>query len=220
MATHTDDQTANAVHDGVEGRTATHSTGGVARSTTPAGTATSAGSSHPRPNELVLESLTERAVVRIEVDGEITPDHLLAGSDTTAATDGIVISRIDGTGERAKFRFSGTMADLEIVEGDVTATVELHRGASTAGERATPLSIHAQGSEVDYEFAVTGTVEPRSGTVPDHGDGERPRGANGSVTGSGVDEYLVTGDVTEFETSTDDVLVMVGDQVVDAGDLG
>jgi len=42
----------------------------------------------------------------------------------------------------------------------------------------------------------------------------------GRVTGSSVDEYLFSGEVTAFESGADDVLVLLEGQVVDSADLG
>lgn len=215
---HTNDQTANAVRnsDGVDAQTTTNGPGGLGGSSAPTAALSGVASSHPKPNGLVLEALTERAMVRIEVDGEIVPEGVLGASD--AINDDVVICQIDGAGEREAFRFSGTMADLEVVEGDVEVALDLHRDVPSDGGSPTRLSVHAQGAEVDYEFAVSGGVEYEPGDAPR--DWERADEAvTGAVSGSGVDEYLFTGEITEFEASTDDVLVMIGDRVVDPGAL-
>ena len=220
MAMHTNDQTADAVHDhnGTEGQTTTDGPGGIEKPSSSVGAVPGAASTHPLPNGIVLESLTDRAIVRIEVDGEIGPDYFLGDSDAMYADD-VAISRIDGTGERDSFRFSGTMVDLEIVEGDVEVALDLHRDDPADQGHPTRLSIHAQGSEVDYGFTVSGAVEPGHEAAPAGGDGERNDVATGTVTGSGVDEYAFTGEITEFETSSDDVLILVNDRVVDPDDL-
>lgn len=214
---YTNDQTADAVHDadGVEGQTTVGSPDALDGSRTTEDAVPGAASSHPKPNRIVLQALTERAMVRIEVDGEIASDCLLGVSDPIY--DDVAISRIDGKGERDGFRFSGTMVDLEIVEGDVEVALDLQRDDPFGRGKPTRLSIHAQGPDVDYGFAVSGAVEPVSGTVS--GDGERDEVVSGTVAGSGVDEYLFTGEISGFEASTDEVLVMVDDQVVDPDDL-
>jgi hypothetical protein len=167
------------------------------------------------PNRIVLEALTERTIVRVEVDGELRSDCLVGHSEPLH--DDVAISRIEGVGERDGFRFSGTMADLEIVEGDVAVTLDLHRDGPERRERPSRLSIHAQGAPVDYGFGVSGTLEPAVGSVPT--DGGHDEVATGRVTGSGVDEYLFTGEITEFDVSSGDVLVLVDDQVVDPDDF-
>lgn len=220
MAMHTDDQTADAVRNGdrVDGQTTTDSPGGLGGTRTPGDAASGATDGYPLPNGILLESLTERAIVRIEVGGEIGLD-CEAGGPETICDDDVVISKIEGIGERAGFRFSGTMVDLEIVEGDVEVALDLHRDGPTARGQSARLSIHAQGAEVDYEFAASGGVEPASSGASRDGDDAPAGAAAGTVSGSGVDEYLVTGEITEFEASSDDLLVLVNDRVVEPDDL-
>lgn len=216
---YTNDQAANDVRD--DGTEQTTMDAPDAPGSTASGKATAgAPGSHPKPNRVVLESLTDRATVRIEVDGDVAPDCLVGVSDTIYRDDDVVVSRLVGTGERAAFRFSGTMADLEIVEGDVEVGMDLHRDDPTDRGRRTRLSIHAQGADVDYRFATSGTVETESGVDPRNGSEANTDLVTGTVAGSGVDEYLYTGEITAFETSTDEVLVMLDDQVVDPRILG
>ena len=218
---YTNDQTADVVRDGdgVDGQTTTDGPGGLDRTNAPVDATSGATRGRPKPNAIVLEALTGRAIVRIEVDGEIGPAPHLDDSDATGYDD-VVISRLDRAGDRDRFHFSGTVADLEIVEGDVEVALDLHRDGAAGQGRPARLSIHAQGSNVDYGFAVSGGVEQGHEAEPGDGNEDRDEVATGTVSGSGVDEYRFTGEITEFEASTDQVLVLVNDRIVDPDELG
>lgn len=213
---YTNDQTRDAVHDSADAQTATDGPTGLDASGVAVDALSGAASDRSMPNGIVLEALTDRAIVRIEVDGEIASNARPGGSDPVS-DDGVVIARFDAVGRRDSFRFSGTMVDLEVAVGDVEVALDLHGDDPTHRERPTRLSVHAQGSEVDYEFAASGDVESGSGTESAAEDDDA---VTGTVSGSGVDEYVFTGEITAFETSTDAVLVLVNDRIVDPADLG
>lgn len=212
---YTNDQAADAVHDGVDAETATGEPDRLGGSLAPVDAASGTGSGRSKPNRIVVEALTDGAVVRIEAAGTIEPDHPEDVSDPIH-DNGVVVSSLERAGERQQFRFSGAMVDVEVAVGDVEAVLDLRGDDPIERERQARLSIHAQGSDVAYEFAVSGTVESRSGTAATE-DGDDV--ATGTVSGSGVDEYVFSGEVTEFETSTDDVLVLLNDRVVDPREL-
>lgn len=212
MAMHTDDQTADAARESADGTDSPRGIGDASASVT---AADGAASGRPLANVLVLEALSERAIVRIAVDGAIDPDFRPGASDV--ADGDTVICRMDGTCARKRYRFSGTMVDLEVADGDAAVSVDLHREDPAEQRR---LSVHAQGAEVEYEFAVSGTVERESGTLSEDRERSASEVATGTVDGSGVDEYLFTGAITGFETSTDEVLVMMNDRVVEPDELG
>lgn len=218
MVTYTNDRTVNAVREGTDPQTATDDPAGLDASVAPGDAPAGAASDGAKPNGIVLEALTERAIVRIEVGGEIESTDR---RDDTVRDDGVVVSRIDGAGGRDSYRFSGSMVDLEVAVGDVDVALDLHGDEPAVGEGSTRLSVHAQGADVEYEFAVSGAVEPQSAAgLRDHDDGDDEAVVTGSVSGSGVDEYAITGEITAFETSTEAVLVLVDDRVVDPATLG
>jgi|AntDeeMinimDraft_5_1070356.scaffolds.fasta_scaffold00275_8 hypothetical protein len=213
------DQAAGAGREvaGIDGQPTTDSPAGPGEADVPE-TDADAARGHPKPNRLVLQARSEQAIVRIEVGGEIGSDCLLG--DSEPSYDDVAICRLDGAGERDGYRFSGPMVDLEVVEGEVAVELDLRRGGP--GERGGPtrLSVHAQGPAVDYEFAVSGAVESISGGTTADPDGNLVDAVTGRVTGSSVDEYLFSGEVTAFESGADDVLVLLEGQVVDSADLG
>ncbi|MCU4800429.1 hypothetical protein OB920_08615 [Halobacteria archaeon HArc-gm2] len=213
------DQAADAgrATGGVDGQPSTDSPAGPGEADV-AGTDADAARGHPKPNRLVLEARSERAIVRVEVGGEIGSDCLLG--DSEPSYDDVAICRLDGEGEREGYRFSGPMVDLEVVEGEVAVELDFRRDGPGEREGPTRLSVHAQGPAVDYELAVSGAVESISGGTPADPDGNLVDAVTGRVTGSSVDEYLFSGEVTAFETATDDVVVLLDGQVVDPADLG
>lgn len=217
MATNTDDRIADPARQDRDRQTTTDSPWSSGAGSPDARSAVDAACDRPLPNQVILEARTDRAIVRIEVDGEVGPDRLLDVADDVY--DDVAIVRIDGCGARKGFRFSGTMVDLEVVEGDVDASIELHREDPVRDRR---LSIHAQGTDVAYRVAVSGAVgsDLESDVETPPVDGEADDVASGTVRGSGVDEYRFTGEITGFDVSSDAVLVMVDGRVVDPGALG
>ncbi len=203
--------------DGVAERTAAAPTGSNDASVSPDGLG--GGSAEPEPNGVVFESLTERAVVRLEVDGEIATGQFPAEGDGTR-DDGVAVARLDGRGSLASFRFSGPVVAVEILRGDVTASLDLRTAAPDEPGSERRIGVHAQGSDVDYSFTVSGVVEPGADATFDGADERGERTVTGRVAGSGVDEYTYAGEITEFEASSDDVLVLLDDRVVDPDDLG
>lgn len=198
--------------DGVAERTAAAPTSSNDASVSPDGFG--GGSAEPEPNAVVLEALTDRAVVRIAVEGEIATGQFSSAGDETR-DDGVAIARLDGEGGRRSFRFSGPIVEFETLRGDVAASLNLRTATPDEDGTRRRLGVHAQGADVDYAFTVSGVVEPGD----DDGDERDERTVTGRVSGSGVDEYTYTGEITEFEASSDEVLLLLDGRVVEPGDL-
>ena len=200
-----------------ERRTASEPTVAPGASETPLGGVRGAASALPKPNKVVLEALTGDVEVRIEADGEIAKGRF-AGDDDAIRDGNVAIARMDVKGDVDSFRFSGAAVDFEVLSGDVNVTMDIETVDPEGTDRPNRLGIHAQGPDVEYRFEVSGDIEPLSGGAVgvDHGiDGA----VTGTVAGSRVDEYLYNGEITDFETSSDDVIVMLNDEVVYPDDM-
>lgn len=214
-----DRMTVDSASNGIatERRTASEPTVAPGASETPLGGVRGAASTLPKPNRVVLESLTGDVEVRIEVGGEIAKGHF--ADDDDAIRDGnVAVARMGAKGDVDSFRFSGATVDFEVLNGDVNVTMDVETTDPDGTDRPNRLGIHAQGPHVDYRFDVSGDIEPLSGGAADvdHGtDGA----VTGTVAGSRVDEYLYNGEITDFQTSSDDVILMLNDEVVYPDDV-
>lgn len=178
------------------------------------GTASATG----KKNKIVLQARSSRTKVRITVSGKIEKGRYAGDTDTIKGKD-VAVSKINTKGELDSFRFSGEITDFDIIKGDVKVTLNgKDVDPDELGEQRR-LTLQAQGLIVTYDFTVSGSVEAGSDADIGRGDDIDGRTVSGNVAGAGVDDYLFTGEITEFNTSSDNVTVTLDGEEVDPDEV-
>jgi len=156
------------------------------------------------PHVLEVESHGEPASYELTVDGTLE----LVTEDEPTVSGSTVQRSIDDSIQR--YRFSGALTDVTIIDGDATVTLDGEEiAASDYGEyELLPHALVIDGTESDdsstYAFEVDGAVVTSSyrGATIDEDDVIEGTAVEGTVSGS-LDAYWFEGDITDFRLAGD-----------------
>jgi hypothetical protein len=182
------------------------------------------------------KSLPNVLVVRGEgepTNYEFTVSEWLA-SDATGPDLELGNDRIDGRtangwvtepSHEDGYRFRGSLTDAQFLRG--TATVLLNgrdvtdRFTDDDTGGGSVLTVRGQGAPTNYEFTVSGSLDPSDGTLEPDNDTIAGSIANGWVTDpEHVDSYQFTGDVVDVHFERGEARVTVDGTRVDPDDVG
>lgn len=182
--------------DGVERRTVLKSAVAVSAAGGVLGAATGSASGHTTENHIVLEALNDGVQFVIKVSGEIAKGDRAGDLDVVHDGD-VAVGEIPETGEETDFRFSGSVTAFETGIDEVAVTVNGKDvdpdDFSDDGLLPNRVTVEARGTEVGYEFEVSGDVDPgrlSDLAYRDDVDGDR---VTGMVVPGDVDDYYVSG---------------------------
>ena len=178
------------------------------------------------PKTIAIEGIGSPATYEFTVGGELErvsstshPDGW-DGVSGTSATGWVSTPACADT-----FRFSGSVTDFEILEGDATVYVDGERTdpSTLSSETTLPrtVTVAGTGDAAEYEFSVDGELE----ADPDRGDPDQWSNVSGTAASGWVesdrhvDSYRFSGDLTDFAVRGGSLSVTVDGEEVDAARL-
>ena len=178
------------------------------------------------PNTIAIEGTGSPATYEFTVGGELERVSPTSHPDAWDGVSGTTATGWVSTPACADtFRFSGSVTDFRLLEGDATVYVDGERTDPSALPSETTLprtiTVTGTGTAAEYEFSVDGELEADS----ERGDPDQWGNVSGATasgwvaTSRHVDSYRFSGDLTEFAVRGGSLSVTVDGDEVDASRL-
>jgi hypothetical protein len=165
-------------------------------------------------NTLVIKGTGTTTEYAFEVSGDLQG---ISGSieEWDSVSGSSATGYVTDTTDSDEFAYDGEITSFEFVEGEA----EVYRNGTRINPTQSRLSIRGTGTVAEYDFAVSGDLDPVQNTI-ENWDDVSGSSATGFVTSKNdVDEFDITGEFTRFDFLRGDADVYVDGELIDVSTI-